>query len=327
MFLRNVKVVPNTCEPANATGDPSSRGEEGSRARTTHTASGRGRSVHGDGKARHTLTQVSTPLTVPWPPCWHHRVTGAAPGTSPFLTLPVANRTSPLVSKAHPWSSGDAEGRGGCPLGDASPCMCKWSRGPGHSRAEGQIPGLGQDSSVLPAGKMVFYRINNISFFKYIFVKVIPFLFLWGNSLQLISNKLILLIAYILGCSGAGELGRCVPTSVLCPLCGAGGGQRFPNGQLCAGQKPVLAADWASRCPQAPGRGRVGACAGGRVPSYCTGSSRRGGHPRGQQRLQSPWSLPAGAQPGPGRLVLVRAGEQRPPPAGPPRRPEEPTLR
>lgn len=74
--------------------------------------------------------------------------------------------------------------------------------------------------------------------FKYIFVKVI-FLFLWGNLPQLIPNKLILLIAYILGCSGAS------PTLAPCPLCCArAAGRGSPMGSSVLGIGLCSATDW-----------------------------------------------------------------------------------
>lgn len=169
--------------------------------------------------------------------------------------------------------------------------------------------------------------------FKYIFVKVI-FLFLWGNLPQLIPNKLILLIAYILGCSGAS------PTLAPCPLCCArAAGRGSPMGSSVLGIGLCSAIDWgeghSGHSPHLPLvlsllRAKEEQPSASRAkpawvgPSICcTGSSRQEWAPAGSTSAQSPWSVPhphaRGLTTGLGQeweLCLCRAG--RAPPTRPP---------
>lgn len=134
--------------------------------------------------------------------------------------------------------------------------------------------------------------------FKYIFVKVI-FLFFWGNLPQLIPNKLILLIAYILGCSGAS------PTLAPCPLCCArAAGRGSPMGSSVLGIGLCSATDWreghSGHPPHLPlvlslPRAREGQPSASRAKparvgpsSCCTGSSRQEWAPAGSASAQSP---------------------------------------
>lgn len=132
---------------------------------------------------------------------------------------------------------------------------------------------------------MVFYRINNISFFKYIFVKVIPFCFSGGNPPQLIPNKLILLIAYILGV----RWGRGALTLVPCPLCCARAAGR-------ASRWAVLCWARAVRCPiPGPGAPSPPARAGG--PAGIARGAAGGEDPRAQGLPKEPLEPPARRSP------------------------------
>lgn len=179
--------------------------------------------------------------------------------------------------------------------------------------------------------------------FKYIFVKVI-FLFFWGNLPQLIPNKLILLIAYILGCSGAS------PTLAPCPLCCArAAGRGSPNGQFCAGHRPVLC-HRLERGPQWPPphlplvlslpRAREGRPSTSRAKPTRVGRAQQllhreqqTGAGRGSASAQSPWSAPrppcqgADDQPGPGVGVVLVQRWACPTHSAPTHRLEVPVLR